>query len=103
HERADPEPPVRLAERVEPGDPVDVDDGPRRREAELHQRDQALSAGQDLPLVAEPFEDRQRLVERVGREVFEAGGVHPTASLCRVSRATIRLSGPYGLAADPDR
>ena len=44
--RADLQHAVALGQKVEPGDPVDVDQVRRARQAERHDRRQALSAGQ---------------------------------------------------------
>ena len=76
HQRADVQRAVLLLELAELGDAVDVDERPRRGEAELHQRDQALPAGEDLRVFAVLLEQGQRLVEGRRREVVEAGWVH---------------------------
>ena len=73
---ADPQASLIFFEVVEPGDPVDVDERLGRREAELHQGDQALAAGEDFRRVSTLAKERESFLERPWREVFEAGGVH---------------------------
>ena len=70
-------PPLTGDDRVaEVGDAVDVDERRRRREPQFHERDQALAAGQHLPVVAVLVEVRDGIVERRGRQILEAGRVH---------------------------
>ena len=57
-ERADGQRTVRLANVREVGEAVDVDQMLRRRHPQFHQRDQALTAGQDLGVRAVPLEKR---------------------------------------------
>ncbi len=52
--------------------PVDVDDVAGAGQPELHQRDQALAARQDLRLVAEPAQERHGVLES-GRTVILEG------------------------------
>src|SRR5215217_4450983 len=81
---------VVLVELVEAGDPIDVDERARRREAELHERDQTLPAREYLRFVAVALENRDRLLHRRGGEVLEPGGVHGRPSLPALSRETGR-------------
>ena len=75
-ERADPEVPVGPLERVEPGDPVDVDELRRRGEARLHHRDEALAAGEEADVFASLTFRRDRLFDGVGGDVIERGREH---------------------------
>ena len=68
-ERADHERAVPFGDRAEPGDPVEVDHVARGREPELHQRDQALAAREDLRPVTELAEERDGVLEG-GRAVI---------------------------------
>jgi len=61
---------------IEARDAVHVDEHARRREAQLHQRDQALSAGEHLRVVAVLAERRHGLVDGSGLDVVELGGDH---------------------------
>ena len=76
-ERPDRESAAGVNKLVQPADPVDVHQCPRRREAELHHRDEAHAAGEHLrlALVVAP-EDLERFVERVRREILETRGIH---------------------------
>src|SRR5438094_133626 len=79
-QRADGEDAVGLADVRETGDAVDVHDVRRAREAQLHQRDEALPSGEDLGLLAESREQRRGVVERCGGVILERGwnhGGHP--------------------------
>ena len=80
-ERADPEAAVGvLLVVVEAGQVVDVDEQLGAGEPELHQRHQALAAGQDLGLAVALLEQRDRLLEAAGHLVAEPGRVHVRAS-----------------------
>ena len=69
--------PVALAtDEPEIREPSDVDDHLRLCEAELHRRQQAVAAGQELRVIAVPGEQSQRFVERRGPDVVERGGNH---------------------------
>ena len=89
YQSADSKPTVPHGEPVEAPAAIDVDHGPRRGEAELHERDQALASGEDAGLVAVALQDRERLVEIRRREVLEGGRVHGNAS-SRRARPTRR-------------
>src|ERR1700687_4795333 len=69
-------PPVVLANVVKVADPADVDQERRRREPELHQRDQAVTAGQDFCLLAMLDQLRHRLRQRSRGDVVERGWNH---------------------------
>src|SRR5439155_1776678 len=80
-------------------DAVDVDERPRRGDAQLHHRDQALPACQHLRLVAEALKDRYRLVETRRSEVLERRRIHRKRLLSSrkaretgLLRATVSLS-----------
>ncbi len=70
-ERPDPEEPVGLFDGVEAGDPIDVDQARRGGETELHQRDQALTTGENLGVFSVFCEELKRFLERVGPVVLE--------------------------------
>ncbi len=61
---------------VEPGHAVDVDHLGRLGEPHREQRDQALAAGQDLPLVTVLGEQCEHLVDGARRVIFEARHLH---------------------------
>ncbi len=64
---------------------VEIDEMPRRGETKLHQRDEALAAGQKLGLVAQLAEHRYCFGIRFGPVIFERSRIHPaptTAFLC---------------------
>ena len=99
--RTDPQLPVLLGERVEPGDPVDVHERPRRGEAELHHGNEAHAAGEHLGFVADPFECRQCLVERRGLVVFEAPhALNTAASVCGICGSSAPVSWRVSLNGD---
>ena len=52
-QRADPQFSVMLADVPQPGEPADVHERRRAGETEIHHRDQALAAGEELGVVAE--------------------------------------------------
>ena len=91
HERADPECASVLGERVEAGDPVDVDEHLRRGEAQLQERDEALPARQHLRLVAALGEDCERLVERFCCHVVERCRVHAASCAASISTYDARM------------
>ena len=62
-----------LAERV---DAADVDQNGRMREPQCEDRDQALSAREDLCLVAVLAQQRQGFVDRPWRYILEGWGFH---------------------------
>ncbi len=101
-ERADPQAVALVTELVEPRYTVDVDDDARRGEAKLHQRDQALTPGQDLRLVPVAVEQRERLFERCRRNVVEAGGIHErrTPSLNGLALVELASPDPSGLQGE---
>jgi len=75
-ERPDPQRVPIAAQVVEPADPADVDQMGGPGQPEVHHRDQALPAGDDLRLVAELGQqsDRSRHVSRA--VISECGGLH---------------------------
>src|SRR5579863_886191 len=60
-----------FADVIEAAEMADVDDVTRRSEAELHQRKQAVAAGEDFGFVTVAPQEAQRLVERFGSLIFE--------------------------------
>src|SRR5215471_15827495 len=62
---------VFLADAGEPRYPRDVDQDLRLAEPKLHQRHQAVAAGDELSLAIGSAQLRQRIVERGGPAVFE--------------------------------
>ena len=72
HASADRERVALDREPVEPGDPVDVDEMRRPREAKRHGRDEALAAGENAAVLGRDFcQNRDRLLEGFGRVVDE--------------------------------
>ncbi len=61
---------------VEPGNAVQVYEGGRRDQAEIHHRHEALPAGQQPRLAVVVPQQRQRLVERGWGAVFEFRRLH---------------------------
>jgi hypothetical protein len=70
---------------------VDVDDVPRTGQTQLHQRNETLTAREDLRVVPEPGEQRGDLAERGGSVVFECARNH---------RGDPFLGSPGGQARD---
>src|SRR5207237_6643154 len=58
------------------GHPIDVQDNRRARQTEVEQRDQALTAGEDLRLVAVARQELEGLVERSWGMVRERRRLH---------------------------
>ena len=61
---------------VQPGNPVHVHDHRRTGQPQAHERHQALSAGEDLAVVAVLVEQADRLVECLRAEIIEGCGFH---------------------------
>jgi hypothetical protein len=78
--RGDLDAPIR-GDALEPGHTVDVDQDSRNGQAHIHERHETLAAGQDLRLVAMLAERRDDLVDGLGGDVPERGGLHATSSL----------------------
>src|SRR5947207_13838583 len=74
--RADPHLAVVRADVRERGNPVEIDQRRGPAQAEVQERDQALTAGQDLGLAAVAGEQGQRLVDGRRRVVIELGWFH---------------------------
>src|SRR5919197_1516803 len=68
--------PVILADVGEACDRVQVDQRRRPRQPEVHERHEALTAGQQLRLAAIACEHRDRLFERSWRVILELDGFH---------------------------
>ena len=75
-QRPDPPGAVLALDPVQPGDLAQVHEQRRRRQAELHQRQQRMSAGQQLGVLATVGDRLDRLLERVRRGVVELGRNH---------------------------
>jgi len=60
-----------LADVREVRDPIDIDEGLRLREPELHDGKQALPSRKDLRLAAEAVENSDGFIDRRGRKVLE--------------------------------
>src|SRR5262249_61832189 len=63
-------------DRVETGNPVDVDEERRRCEAGLHHRDEALPTGQDAGVFAASSLGGDGFVQRAGSLELERGWEH---------------------------
>jgi len=75
-ERADGDMVAGVTDERQPADPADVDEDGRRGEAELHERQERMPAGQQLGVVAVLGEERDGLVDRPGPDIVEGGGQH---------------------------
>src|SRR5712691_2529955 len=75
-EGTDPEKAVRLADERESGDAVDVDEVPGAGQAELHERDEALTSGEDFGILTELCEQSRRLGDRTWRVIVKSGRNH---------------------------
>src|SRR5262249_51185715 len=91
---------VRRANVVELGGTVQIDDDPRARQAHVQHRDEALSAGQHLRLVAVLRQDFGGALRRLGQHVVERDRLHvrsPPALLPRAfSMRPSTADGPSG-------
>src|SRR5262249_1331228 len=67
---------VGLFDVGESADAVEIDDALWRRHAKLHQRNQALAAGEELCVGAVMLKQGDRFRERLGRVVIEGGWNH---------------------------
>ena len=65
-----------FADAFEFGDRAEVNEVGRLGEAELHHRDEAVSARQRTRVLAEVAEQRDRLGDRLGPMIAEGGGNH---------------------------
>jgi hypothetical protein len=72
---------VGLGDAVQPGQAIHVHEDGGGREAELQQRDEALTAGQDLGVVTVLGQDLEGLVEGFGRDIVERTGVHASSGI----------------------
>src|SRR6185312_11462571 len=80
-QRADVQP-VRLGPQItQAGDAGHVDQRAGPRQPQVHHRDQALPARQDLRLVPEPRQQRDRLFHAVGAVIGERGWLHRDPSV----------------------
>src|ERR1700754_1440439 len=78
-QRTDPPGPVFAADAAQARNLAQVDEQRRRREPQLHQRDQRVSAGEQLGILATVHEHLDRLIQRPGDRVVEFGGDHAGA------------------------
>ena len=93
-QRADPDLAVRLADVGELGEVVDVDQVLGAGQPQLHHRQQAVAAGDDPRLGAEPLERRDRAVHAGGSLVLEwRGGLQRCSSSDQERLAGSRLRG----------
>ena len=60
-------------------DPPDVDEHARLGEAQLHQRQQAVPAGEELGIITVLADEADGLFGRTGADVVEGGGNHVVA------------------------
>src|SRR5262249_32722262 len=101
-QRPDPQPVTVGAEVGQARYPGDIDQGARPGQPEVHHRDQAEPAGQDLGLVAEFGKQRDRLGHAAGPVIGERGWFHSTPpSLCK--RPAVLPGGAAGRAAGSRR
>ena len=98
---ADPQGAVRVPpEEVELRHAVDVDQERRLGQPEIHHRDEALPAGQDLGVAAVPGEQVQRGIQRGRSLIVERSGLHadvlPSQGSPRIlpREARVRLAAP---------
>ncbi len=75
-ERADRDVVAGVADVRQVGDASDVDEHGRLRQTQLHQRQQAVPAGEELGVVAVLTDQADRLFGRTGPDVVECGGNH---------------------------
>src|SRR4029453_16730877 len=73
---ADDEGAAVLFDPREPGDFPQIDDVSRSRQAELHRRQQAVPAGQELGVVLVLAQQIERFLDRAGGVVVELGWIH---------------------------
>ena len=78
-ERADGDVVAVLADVAQVAEAADVDEHARLRQAQLHQRQQAVAAGDQLGLVAVLAEQADGLLGGAGPDVVEGGGDHAGA------------------------
>ena len=65
-----------VGDPVQTGNAVQVDDGRGTRQPQVHERHEALAAGQDLPVLAVLVEHAERLVEGLRTVVGKGRGFH---------------------------
>ena len=75
------------------GDPADVDELRRGREAQLHHRDQAVAAGKQLHVLAAVAQQRDRFVEASRTDVIERGRDHRAPPFCIAAQSFSGRSG----------
>ena len=78
-ERADGDMVAGVTDERQPADPADVDEDGRRGEAEHHERQERMPAGQQLGVVAVLGEQCDGVVGGVGPDVVELGRDHALA------------------------
>jgi hypothetical protein len=74
--RSDDEMIALFRNRVQPGYATDVDDVTRLRQAHLHQRQQALTAGNYFDVVAMFGQELDRIAQGSRRVIFKGAGDH---------------------------
>ena len=87
-ERADRDVIARVADVRQVADPADVDEHGRRREPQLHQREQRHAAREELGVFAVLGDQRDGLVGRTRAHVVERGGDHLDACIVSAAAST---------------
>ena len=85
--RADAGGPVVALDAGQLADPAQVHQQRRRRQPQLHQRQQRVAAGEELRVLAAVAQRAQRRVERLGSDVVELGAGSCPTSLARRGRS----------------
>ena len=87
-ERADRDVVARVAHVREVAHPADVDQHRRRREPQLHERQQRHAAREELGVVTVLADQRDRLRRRSGTHVVERGGDHLAPRIVSAAAST---------------
>ena len=74
--------------------PSDVDEHARLGQAQLHQRQQAVAAGEELGVLAVLADEADRLFGRAGPDVVEGGGDHDAAPCSSGLAVVVRAVTP---------
>jgi hypothetical protein len=84
-ERADVEPAAVLADGLELGQPGEIDEGRRRREAQVEQRSEALAPGERLGVAPVARQQRERLLEARRAVVVERRRLQPIVPISNMA------------------